>query len=133
MVTHLKGVDGDFKVQTLILDTGKAIVTGSGGGNFVDESLNLKLESKSKGFSLVALRGPINIGGTFQNPKVGPDLKSAAGRGAAAVALGWATGGLGALILLVDFGGAKDSDCGALIQEANANVSEQSLRSAAKR
>jgi uncharacterized protein involved in outer membrane biogenesis len=125
MVTHLKGVDGDFKVQTLVLDTGKAVVTGSGGVNFVNESLDLKLVSKSKGFSLVALRGPINITGTFKDPKAGPDLKNAAGRGVAAVALGWATGGLGALIPLIDLGGAKDSDCGALIQEATASVPAQ--------
>jgi uncharacterized protein involved in outer membrane biogenesis len=130
MVTHLKGVDGDFKVQTLVLDTGKAVVTGGGGVNFVNESLNLKLVSKSKGFSLVALRGPINITGTFKNPNVGPDLKNAAGRGAAAVLLGWATGGLGALIPLIDLGGAKDSDCGALIQEATASVPAQKLQSA---
>ena len=37
MVTHLKGVDGDFKVQTLVLDTGKAVVTGTGGVDFVNE------------------------------------------------------------------------------------------------
>lgn len=128
MVAHLKGVDGDFKAQTLVLDTGKAVVTGSGGISFVNESLNLKLVSKSKGFSLVALRGPIEITGTFKNPKVGPDLKNAAGRGIAAVALGWATGGLGALIPLIDLGGAKDSDCGALIQEAIAGVPAQKLQ-----
>lgn len=120
MATHLKGADGDFKIQTLVLDTGKAVVTGSGGINFGDESLNLSLVSKSKGFSLVALRGPINITGTFKNPKVGPDLKNAAGRGAAAIALGWATGGLGALLPLIDVGGAQDSDCPALLQEAAA-------------
>jgi hypothetical protein len=133
MVTHLKGTDGDFKVQTLVLDTGKAVVTGSGGVNFADESLDLQLVSKSTGFSLVALRGPINIGGTFKNPQAGPDLKNAAGRGAMAVVLGVATGGLGAFIPLVDFGGAQASDCAALIQGANADVSAQPLRSAAKR
>lgn len=118
MVTHLKGVDGAFNVQTLVLDTGKAVVTGTGGVNFAAESLDLKLVSKSKGFSLVALRGPINIKGTFKDPKVGPDIPKAAGRGVAAVALGWVTGGLGALIPLIDLGGAKDSDCAALVQEA---------------
>ena len=118
MVTHLKGVDGDFKVQTLVLDTGKAVVTGTGGVNFVDEALDLKLVSKSKGFSLVALRGPINVKGTFKDPKVGPDIPQAALRGVAAVALGWVTGGLGALLPLIDIGGAKDSDCAALIHEA---------------
>ena len=133
MVTHMKGADGDFKVQTLVLDTGKAVVTGSGGVNFAEESLDLKLVSKSTGFSLVALRGPISIRGTFKNPDAGPDLKNAAGRGAAAAALGLATGGLGAFIPLIDFGGAEQSDCAALIQGADANVPEPPARSAAKR
>jgi len=130
MVTHLKGVQGEFNVQTLVLDTGKAVITGTGGVNFADESLDLKLVSKSKGFSLVALRGPINIKGTFKNPKVGPDIPRAAGRGAAAVALGWVTGGLGALIPLIDFGGAQDSDCAALMQEAAAATAPQRMHSA---
>jgi hypothetical protein len=130
MAAHLNGKDGDFKVKTLVLDTGKAVVTGSGGINFADESLDLSLVSKSKGFSLVALRGPINITGTFKDPKTGPDLKNAAGRGAAAIALGWATGGLGALLPLIDLGGAQDSDCAALIQEATESVPRQARHKA---
>jgi uncharacterized protein involved in outer membrane biogenesis len=130
MAAHLNGKDGDFKVKTLVLDTGKAVVTGSGGINFADESLDLSLVSKSKGFSLVALRGPINITGTFKDPKTGPDLKNAAGRGAAAIALGWATGGLGALLPLIDLGGAQDSDCAALIQEATESVPRQTRQKA---
>jgi hypothetical protein len=60
---------------------------------------------------------------------VGPDIPKAAVRGAAAVALGWATGGIGALIPLIDLGGAKDSDCAALIREAG-GAGEQRLHSA---
>lgn len=130
MATHLKGMNGDFRVQTLVLDTGKAVVSGSGSVNFADESLDLSLVSKPKGFSLVALRGPINITGTFKDPKVGPDLKNAVGRGAAAIALGWVTGGLGALLPLIDPGGAQDSDCAALIQEASASVPQQARQGA---
>lgn len=132
MVVHLKGVDGNFKAETLVLDTGKAVVTGTGAVNFAQESLDLKLVSRSKGFSLAALRGPIYIKGTFKDPKSGPDLTQAIGRGAAAVALGALTGGLGALIPLIDLGGAKDSDCAALIQEAGPQPG-QKLRSAGNR
>jgi hypothetical protein len=130
MVTHLKGVDGEFNVQTLVLDTGKAVVTGTGGVDFGAEAMDLKLVSKSKGFSLAALRGPINIKGTFKDPKVGPDIPRAAGRGAAAVALGWVTGGLGALIPLIDFGGAQDSDCAALMREAGEIAAPKRIQTA---
>ena len=132
MVVHLKGVAGHFKVETLVLDTGKAVVTGTGAVNFAQESLDLTLVSKSKGFSLAALRGPIYIKGTFKDPKSGPDLTQAIGRGAAAVALGALTGGLGALLPLIDLGGAKDSDCAALIQEAGPQPG-QKLRRAGNR
>jgi uncharacterized protein involved in outer membrane biogenesis len=130
MVTHLEGVQGDFKVETLVLDTGKAVVTGSGGVDFADESLDLTLAAKSKSFSLAALRGPIHIRGTFKDPKVGPDIPRAAMRGAAAVALGAVTGGLGALLPLIDVGGARDSDCAALMREAGAGAAPQQMQSA---
>ena len=128
MVAHLKGEKGNFKVDTLVLDTGKAVVTGSGEIDAKDETLDLRLVSKSKGFSLAALRGPILIRGTFKNPHVAPDLPRALGRGAAAVALGVATGGLGALIPLIDLGGAKDADCAALIEETK--PTQQGMHSA---
>ena len=46
----------------------------------------------------------------------------AALRGGLAVALGFATGGVGALLPLLDFGTAKDSDCAALMKEARAET-----------
>lgn len=118
MVVHLAGTKGHFNAKTLVLDTGKAVVTGSGAVDFAREALDLKLVSRSKGISLAALRGPIRVTGTFEHPKVAPDVTQAVARGVAAVALGWFTGGLGALIPLVDLGGAKDSDCAALIRNA---------------
>jgi len=124
MVIDLKGNNGDFKVDTLVLDTGKAVVNGTGGINFATEALDLHLKSKSKGFSLAALRGPINITGTFKSPKVMPDISQAAARGAAAVALGVVTGGPGAILPLIDLGGAKDANCSELIQEATAQTKQ---------
>jgi uncharacterized protein involved in outer membrane biogenesis len=68
MVGNFKAVDGDFKVEALVLDTPKVNITGSGNVNFTDESLHLRLVPQSKGFSLASLRGPIAITGTFKNP-----------------------------------------------------------------
>jgi uncharacterized protein involved in outer membrane biogenesis len=118
MVTQLKGTNGDFVADPFVLDTGKAVVTGTGHIDFGEEKLDLKLVSKPKDFSLAALRGPINVRGTFKNPSVRPEVTRIAARGAVAVGLGVLTGGLGALIPLLDFGGAKDSDCAALINSA---------------
>jgi hypothetical protein len=45
-----------------------------------------------------------------------PDMPRVIGRGGIAAALGIATGGLGVLLPLLDFGGAEDSNCAQLIQ-----------------
>ncbi len=115
-------VEGDFKVKSLVLDTVKVKMTGSGSVDFGDESLHLRLVSQSKGFSLASLRGPIGVSGSFMAPVLKPELQAATLRGGLAVALGLATGGVGALIPLLDFGTGKNSDCAALMGEAKAGT-----------
>src|SRR5674476_555987 len=70
MVGNFKAVDGDFRVEALVLDTPKVNITGSGDVNFTDESLHLRLVSQGKGFSLASLRGPIAVTGSFKTPLV---------------------------------------------------------------
>ena len=122
MVANFNAVDGDFKVQDLVLDTAKVNITGSGNINFNDESLHIRLVAKSKGFSLASLRGPIGITGTFDAPVTKPELGGVIARGGVAVALGAVTAGIGALIPLLDFGKRTDSNCSALISGAKADV-----------
>jgi hypothetical protein len=123
MVGNFKAVNGDFKVEALVLDTSKVSIRGSGDVNFTDESLHLKLVSQSKGFSLASLRGPIAVTGSFKNPVMRPELGGAVARGALAVALGVATGGLGALVPLLDFGKDRESNCIALVSQARSDAS----------
>lgn len=122
VVGNFKAVDGDFIAETLVLDTPKVNVTGSGDANFKDETLQFRLVSQQKGFSLVSLRGPIGITGTFKNPAVRPEMGKAVVRGAIAVALGAVTAGIGTLIPLLDFGKNKDSNCAALMNQAKADT-----------
>jgi AsmA family protein len=122
MVGIFNAAAGDFKVKSLVLDTAKVNVTGSGNVDFTDESLHLRLVSQSKGFSLASLRGPIEVTGSFAAPVLRPDLQRAALRGGLAVGLGVATGGIGALIPLLDFGTKKDSNCSALMSQAMAQT-----------
>lgn len=122
MVGIFNAVEGDFKVKTLVLDTAKVNITGSGNVDFTDESLHLRLVSQSKGFSLASLRGPIGVTGPFTAPVLRPELQGAALRGGMAVALGVATGGIGALLPLLDFGTKKDSNCAALMSQARAET-----------
>ena len=122
MVGNFKAVDGDFKVEALVLDTTKVNITGSGDVNFTDESLHLRLVSSAKGFSLASLRGPIVISGSFNTPVVRPELGGVIARGGIAVALGAVTAGIGALIPLLEFGKNKDSNCAALMSKARSDT-----------
>ena len=118
LVGTFKAVEGDFKVQTLVLDTSKVSVHGTGNVMFPAEAVNVHLVAKSKGFSLASLRGPINIGGTLKNPTFRPELGGVLARGGLAVAIGLATAGIGTLIPLLEFGNEKPTNCAALVQEA---------------
>jgi AsmA family protein len=122
MVANFKAVEGDFKVQDLVLDTPKVYITGDGNVNFSDESLHLRLVSQSKGFSLVSLRGPILVTGTLIKPKAKPDTTKVATRVGASVGLAAVTVGVAGLIPLLDFGNAKDSNCAALMDQARSDA-----------
>jgi len=122
MVANFKAVEGDFKVQDLVLDTPKVNITGDGNVNFSDESLHLRLVSQSKSFSLASLRGPILVTGQFIKPRVKPDTTKIAVRGGLAVGLAAATVGVAGLIPLLDFGNAKDSNCAALMDQARSDA-----------
>jgi AsmA family protein len=122
LVGIFKATDGKFKASALVLDTAKVDMIGTGDIDFTDESLHLRLASQSKGFSLASLRGPIAVTGSFMKPVLKPEIGAPALRGGLAVVLGVATGGLGALIPLVDFGKRGDSNCSALIDRARTDA-----------
>ena len=135
MVGIFNATGGRFHAKTLVMDTAKVNMIGTGYVDFSDESLHLSLASKSKGFSLASLRGPIAVTGTFLHPVMRPQLQEGILRGGLAIALGAATGGIGALIPLLDVGGAKDSNCAELIgqagRESGVNAGDMQPRKAA--
>ncbi|KAF0813350.1 hypothetical protein IGB42_02279 [Andreprevotia sp. IGB-42] len=121
LVTDLAVKDGNAGIRTLILDTEKQVIYGSGNINFKTEQIDIALKTQAKDISLVALRGPILITGPFKKPAVRPSLAQATGRTAAAVALGFVAPPL-ALLPLIQLGGAEDTPCGAMIREATKNA-----------
>jgi hypothetical protein len=102
MRTHRGVMTPDF----FVVDTSAVLITGEGSVDFRDERYDALLRAKSKQMSLLALRGPIVVQGTFKQPVVRPAI----GLGIIAPPL--------ALLPLIDFGGAPDADCRNLVQEA---------------
>jgi len=116
--------DGIFVPQVFVVDSSEEKITGEGEIDFRDERYKLRLKADSKRPSLVALRGPIRIEGTFKHPRVAPEAGPVVARVAAAVALGALLTPPAALLALADPGGARDSDCPALFTQADKAVAD---------
>ena len=116
--------DGIVVPNYLIADTSEVNIRGEGSIDLRNERYRLRLVPDSKRMSLLALRGPIAVGGTFKNPDVGPAMGPLAARAGAAVALG-AINPLLALAPLFDPGDGADSNCAALIKNAKQIVSQK--------
>ncbi|GGP27355.1 membrane protein [Silvimonas amylolytica] len=128
MVADLGATNGDATIKTLILDTDKQVVTGSGNINFRDEHIDMALKTNPKDISLVAFRGPIDISGSFKKPSVRPSLPQPVGRAAAAVGLAFISPPL-ALLPLVDIGTAKDTPCAQMMDEASTHANQTPVSS----
>ena len=123
--------EGVFVPQLFVVDSSEEKITGEGEIDFRDERYNVRLKADSKRPSLVALRGPIRIEGTFKHPKVVPEAGPVVARVAAAVALGAMLTPPAALLALADPGGARDSNCAALVAQTEKAVDDESNPTAA--
>lgn len=111
--------DGVMGARALVFDTDIVRIDGSGQIDLDQERLDLDIVPKSKKVSLVALRTPIRVRGSFANPEVELDKGKLALRGLGAVALGAINPAL-ALVPLIEANTADDSECRKLIAEAKA-------------
>jgi hypothetical protein len=109
--------NGVMTPDLLVIDTSAELITGVGSIDFANEKYDLHLKADSKKPSLLALKGPIVIGGTFKTPAIHPEVAPVVARVGAAIGLGAVAPPL-ALLPLIDLGDAPDADCRALYQDA---------------
>lgn len=102
---------GVMKPRALMLDTDITRIEGVGRIDLGQEALDLTVRPKTKKLSLVALRTPIHVQGSFLHPRVGLDKSGLALRGLSSVALGAVNPAL-ALIPLIDTGSGAGSRAG---------------------
>ena len=105
--------DGVLTPDLFVVDTSAEMITGTGSVDFAQEKYDLHLKADSKKPSLLALKGPIVIGGTFKAPTARPEMAPLLARIGASVGLGVLAGPL-ALLPLIDLGDAPSADCKAL-------------------
>ncbi len=101
---------GLMSSRTLLLDTSDTVINGSGQINLANETLDLMLYPQPKDLSILSLRSPLKITGTFARPSAGADKAAVAGRAGVALLLG-ALNPLLALAATVETGPGKDADC----------------------
>lgn len=109
---------GDFGVkqglmtsQQLAFDTTDTLILGEGTVDLKQEKLDLLLRPRPKDISILALRSPLRIGGTFKDPSFRPDFKALGLRGAIALTLG-SIAPPAALLATIETGPGEDSNCG---------------------
>ena len=103
--------DGLMDARRLAFDSTDTIIVGKGQINLKDETLDLELRPRPKDRSLLALRSPLVVGGTFKDPSFRPDFKRLGLRGATALALG-SIAPPAALLATLELGPGKDAPCG---------------------
>lgn len=108
---------GVMHTNILVFDTDITRIGGSGSIDLGKEQLDLTLTPKSRKLSLVSLRTPIHVQGSFADPQVSLDKTALAARGLGALALGLVNPLL-ALLPLIETGPGLDSECGQMIHEA---------------
>jgi uncharacterized protein involved in outer membrane biogenesis len=115
-VTDLPLHHGQMDAKAFLLDTSEGRITGTGGLDFTDQTINFSLTTRSKGFSIGSLPGPINVTGPLGAPSIRPGAEVVA-RAGAAVGLGILLTPLGALLPTIQFGVGNDNACTAALAE----------------
>jgi AsmA family protein len=108
---------GVMTSRAIVLDTSDTVINGTGQVSFANETLDLILDPSPKDFSILSLRSPLKIGGTFAAPTAFPDKAALAGRAGIALALA-AINPLLALAATVETGPGQDADCAGVFAQA---------------
>lgn len=108
---------GVMTSRAIVLDTTDTEIHGEGQISLADETLDLLLKPQPKDQSILSLRSPLRIRGTFAAPTAGPDKAALAGRVGLAVALGFINPLL-ALAATIETGPGQDADCQQVLAQA---------------
>jgi uncharacterized protein involved in outer membrane biogenesis len=122
--------DGIVNTKLFLIDTTTANIIGNGTLNFKKNSIDYKIMSRSKHFTIGALNTPIKITGPVKDPSISPNVKKLGERGGIAAALAAIATPLAALIPTIQLGLGKDNNCGELIHKAKSGSLTQSDKNA---
>lgn len=122
---------GVMNGRTLVLDTSNAVFIATGQANLAKETLDFTIRPEPKSKSILSIRTPLTVGGTFANPRPGVEVAPLLARAAGVVA-GATINPLLALAATLETGPGKDADCGAVLQDARTPDSRSASQGAAR-
>jgi uncharacterized protein involved in outer membrane biogenesis len=123
-VASFKVADGLATSEVLVVDTDDTYIGGTGSASLRAESLDFTLTPLPKDMSILALRGPLRVTGSFADPKIGLEKKALARKIGAAVLLGFLNP-LAAILPLIETGPGKDAPCANLLGAVEAAARNQ--------
>lgn len=103
--------DGVMHAGALAFDTTDTLLIGEGSISLKEERLDLLIRPRPKDISILSLRSPLRIGGSFADPSFRPDMKALGLRGALALTLA-SIAPPAALLATFETGPGEDSGCG---------------------
>jgi hypothetical protein len=127
MVADFKAQDGVLVPQKFVLDTEHTTVTAEGKIELRNENIDLRLVAQPKDGSMFALRGPIQLSGTFADPSIKPELGNAIARAGAAIALGIIAPPAAALPF-IQFGSNQPFNCSTQTADASQFIQREQTR-----
>ncbi len=113
---------GVARTELMIGDFTTARVDGGGTVDLGGERLDLEVRVLPKQPSVLSLRAPLHVTGTFKDPEVAVGAEAYV-RGGAAVALGFVNP-LAALLPLIETGPGRDANCGDVLAASDAAVKQ---------
>ena len=123
---------GLMSSRAIVLDTSDTVITGEGQISLRNETLDVLLKPKPKDMSILSLRSPLRIGGTFAHMSAGPEKVALAGRAGLALLLG-AINPLLALAATIETGPGVNADCAAVLKQAAQPTAPSKPSSAGKK
>ncbi|MDE1174580.1 MAG: AsmA family protein [Parvibaculaceae bacterium] len=114
-------VNGVGTSRAFAFETSDIVTTGVGGLNLRGETVDMLLQPKPRDPSLISLSTPVRISGRLDNPGISLDNMGLARKAAEVAGSAALTGGVGAILPLISFGGgaaASSGNCAVLARDA---------------
>lgn len=100
----LKARQGVLHTEAGVVDTPDTLLLLSGTVSLAEETFGLRVEARPHDRSLLSVRAPLRLRGSFSAPKVRPEMEKMGGKAVLATVLGTLLAPLAALLPLVDPG-----------------------------